>query len=107
MSIDSLEETKRNPNVDRKNVQVTSIPAVQDGSSNGTSTKNEDFGRVGIFSSKTERCRILVMNLVNMLVQCAGVKCLVGYDDIISKESRDVSGFTHQSSGTYLQRQRK
>lgn len=86
MSIDSLEETKRDPNVDSENVQVTSVPAVQDRSSNSTSAKNEDFSRVGIFSSKTERCRILVMNLVNMLVQRASVERLMGCNDIISNE---------------------
>jgi hypothetical protein len=54
--VDGLEETKRNPDVDSENVQVMCVPAVQDGSSNCTSAKDENLSRVGIFSSKAERC---------------------------------------------------
>jgi hypothetical protein len=82
VSIDGLEETKRNPNVDRKNVQVTRVPAVQYRSSNGTSAKDENFSRVGIFGGEPKRCRILVVELVNVFIKYASMKRLVSYDNV-------------------------
>jgi hypothetical protein len=107
VGINGLEETKRNPNVDREDVQVTCVPAVQNRSGNGTSAKDENLGRVCVFSGKTKRCRILVVKLMNVLVKNAGVKRLVGYDAIVSNQGKRYLTKTYRSNGTYPQTRRK
>lgn len=68
VSIDRLEKTKRDPDVDGKDMQVPHEVAVQQWSSNRASTEDGDLSGMGIFSCKTERCRIFVVNFVNVLV---------------------------------------
>jgi hypothetical protein len=59
-------------------VEITSECSIEDGAGDGASSKNEDFGRVCIFSSKTEGCRVLVVELVDMLVEDTSMERLVG-----------------------------
>ena len=73
VSINSLEKTKTNPDIDRENVQVLGEVAVQYGSGYRSSTKNKYFCWMRIFGSKTKRCRVFVMKLVDMPVQDTSV----------------------------------
>ena len=68
MSIDSLEKTESDPNVHGYNVEVGREVAVENGSTKGSDTEDHDFSGVSIFRSETERCRVFVMNFVNVLV---------------------------------------
>lgn len=77
MCVNSLEQTERDPKVDSENVEVASNVAVEDGSSNRTSAKDEHLSRVGILSSKTKWSRVLVVQLVNVFVQWSPMKRLV------------------------------
>lgn len=79
MCVNSLEETKGDPDVDGEDMQVTAEHAVEDGSQDGAGAEDEDFRRMRILGSETERRGILVVNLVNMFVQRAPVQCLVSY----------------------------
>jgi len=67
--IDSLEETGRDPEVHGQDVEVLSYQAPDDGDDNGTSTKDHGLNWRGIFRSKTERSRVLMVNLVDILVE--------------------------------------
>lgn len=78
MRIDSLEESESNPNVDGKDVQVAREVTVQEWASNRACAKDEDLCRMCVFRGKTERCRIFVVDLVNMLVQWSKMQRLVG-----------------------------
>lgn len=77
VSINSLEQPQNDPNVNSDNVEVASKCGVEDGASEGSSTKNEYFGRVGIFSSKAKGCRVLVVQFVDMLVEDTSMERLV------------------------------
>ena len=79
MCVDSLEEAKRYPDVNREDVQVARKVAIENRACNCSRAKNEDFGRVRIFCGKAEWRRVLVVNLVNMLIEHTGVQCLMGY----------------------------
>lgn len=78
MSIDSLEQPQNDPDVNSDNVKITSKCGVENGAGEGTSSKNEDFGGVGIFSSKAKGCGVLVVQLVDMLVEDTSMERLVG-----------------------------
>ena len=80
VSVNSLEETEDDPCVDSNNVEVTSDSTVEDGASEGTGSENEDLSGVGVFGSKTEGSRVLVVNLVDVLVERAPVKSTVSCD---------------------------
>jgi hypothetical protein len=75
--VDSLEETEDNPEVDGDDVQVLGEVAVDERAEDGTGTKNEHFGRMGILCRQTKWSAILVMNLMNVLVQHTSVQCLM------------------------------
>jgi hypothetical protein len=77
VGVDGLEQPQNNPDVHGKNVQVLGEVAVEEGAADGTGTEDEHFRRVGIFSSKAERRRVLVVDLVDVLVQDTGVESLV------------------------------
>ena len=77
MRIDGLEQAERDPDVHGEDMQVASEEAVEEGSTDGTHSQDEDFERVCVLSRKTEGRRVLVVNLVNVLVQRSIVKCLV------------------------------
>lgn len=85
MCINGLEKTERDPNINGENVEVAGKVAVEDGTRDRTRAEDKHFCRVGIFGSKTKRCRVLVVKLVNMLVQWSPMKSLVGYTDNYDK----------------------
>ena len=68
MSIDSLEQSQHDPNVDRDDVQVRGEEAVGERAKNRASAKDEHFSGVSVFSSEAEWCGVLVVNLMNVLV---------------------------------------
>jgi hypothetical protein len=67
--IDGLEQTERDPRVHGQNVQVLRDGAPEDGAGDGSEAKNHDLNRRRVLSSQTERSRVLVMDLVDVLVQ--------------------------------------
>ena len=75
--VDRLEQTERDPNIDSEDVKVARKVAVEDGTSDRTSAKDEHLGRVRVLGSKTKRCRILVVQLVNVLIHWSPMKSLV------------------------------
>ena len=79
MRIDGLEETKGDPNVNRDDVQVLSVLAVQQRSENRSCSENHNFKWMRILRSKTKRSRVFMMQLVDVLVEQGSVEELVGY----------------------------
>ena len=77
VSINGLEETEDDPQVDGHNVEVLGEVAVEEGSSNGACAENGDLDRVSVFSSQAERCRVLVVELVDIAVKGPIVESLV------------------------------
>lgn len=75
--IDGLEETEGDPDVDGEDVQVAAEHGVQDGADNRAGAEDEDLCGVGVLSGETERCRVLVVDLVDVLVEGSPVKSLV------------------------------
>lgn len=75
--INGLEETESDPDVDGEDVQVATEHGVQDGANNRAGAEDEDLCRVGVLSGETERCRVLVVDFVNVLVEGSPVKSLV------------------------------
>jgi hypothetical protein len=75
--IDGLEEAKGDPDIDGEYVEVLREEAVNQRTENGSSPQNEDFRRVSVFSCQSERCRVLVVNLMNVLIEWPSVKRLV------------------------------
>jgi len=69
VGIDGLEETERNPDVHCHDVEVLGDGTPENGATNTSETENHDLDGGGIFSSKTERCRVLVVNLVDVFVE--------------------------------------
>ena len=74
MSVDSLKQFRDNPNINREDVEIASEVGIEDRVSNGTGSKDQDFGGMGIFSCKTKRRRVLVMNFVDILVEEASIE---------------------------------
>jgi len=75
--INGLEEAKGNPDIDGEYVEVLREEAVNQRTENGSSPQNEDFCGVSVFSCQSERCRVLVVNLMNVLIEWPSVKRLV------------------------------
>ena len=69
MGIDGLEETEGDPDVDGDYVQVWLDPAVKQWSENCPRSEDHDFERMCVLGGETERCGILVVELVNMFVK--------------------------------------
>lgn len=67
--IHGLEETEQNPNVHGDDVQVLGVGAKHERTANGTEAENQNLKWVRILSGQTERRRVLVVHLVNVLVQ--------------------------------------
>ena len=78
MCVDGLEETKSDPNIHGKDVEVPREVAIEKRTHNCARSQNHNLSRVGILCSKTEGCRVLVVDLVNVLVQDTLVEHLVG-----------------------------
>ena len=77
MRIDGLEQAERDPDVHGKDVQVAGEEAVEEGSTDGTHSQNEDFERVSVLCRETEGRRVFMVDFVNVLVQRAVVQRLV------------------------------
>jgi hypothetical protein len=69
VSINGLEKTGGNPNIHGKNVEVAGSQTVENRNSDSSKTKDHGFDWRGIFSSKSEWCRVLVVNLVDAFVE--------------------------------------
>ena len=78
--IDGLEETEGDPDVDRDDVEVVAERAVEDGAADRTSAEDHDLRGVRVLSREPERCRVLVVDLVDVLVERAPVKSTVSCD---------------------------
>lgn len=78
VSIDGLEETKDDPDVHGEYVEVTSAKDVENRASDRPSTENEDFGWMGVLSSKAEGSRIFVVNFMDVLVHGTPMEELMG-----------------------------
>lgn len=72
--INSLEQTTNDPEVHGQDVQFAGEKNPQDGDTDGASTEEHDLNRRGIFGSETERRRVCVMDLVDVLVQRTPMK---------------------------------
>ena len=79
MGVDSLEEAEDDPYVDGYDVQVLREEHVQKRAKDRARTENEDLSRMGVFSCKAKRCRVFVVDFVNVLVQNTRMERLVGY----------------------------
>ena len=77
VSIDRLEQTEHDPNVYGQDMQVLGIGTQQEWATNGAETQDQDFQRMCILGRKTERCNVLMVDLVNVLVQRTIVHCTV------------------------------
>lgn len=77
MSIDGLEKSEDDPDVDRDDVKVRSDEAVEEGTADGAHTEDEDFEGVSVFGGESEGCRVLVVHLVDVLVERTVVECSV------------------------------
>ena len=58
-------------------MEVVRQPAVKQGSTDGSGTEDEDFQRVGVFSSEAEGGGVLVMKLVDATVEGAVMEGLM------------------------------
>lgn len=67
--IDGLEQAADNPGVHGQDVEVFGNGAPHDGNTDAAESENHDLNRRGILGSQTERCRVLVVNLVDILVE--------------------------------------
>ena len=77
MRINSLEEAKGDPDVDREDVQVVPEHRVEDRPKNRARAEDEHLSGVRVLRSETERCGVLVVDLVDVLVERAPVESLV------------------------------
>lgn len=109
MGVNGLEKTKDDPAVDSHNVKIATESAVEDGTSKGTGSEDEDFSGMSVLSSETEWRRVLVVNLVDVLVQGTPVKRTVSCNFMLASGSSksEVAIITYQRSGTYPQRRRR
>ena len=51
--------------------------AVQQWTTDSASSQDENFSGVSVFSGQSKRCRVFVMNFVNVLVEIAGMESLM------------------------------
>lgn len=78
MSINGLEETEDDPDVHGEDVEFASANDVENRTSDRSRTEDEDFGRMGILSSKAEGGRVLVVNFVDVFIHRTPVEELMG-----------------------------
>jgi hypothetical protein len=67
--IDGLKHAESNPAVHGEDVKILGDGTPDDRATDSTETKNHDLDGRGILSSKTERSRVLVVNLVDVLIE--------------------------------------
>lgn len=77
VSVHGLPQTEDDPGVHRHNVEAASEVAVEERSTNGTHTEDQDFQRMRVLGGETERSGVFVMELVNPAVERSVVKGLV------------------------------
>lgn len=77
VSVNSLEKTENDPNVHGQDVQFAGNGAPENGRADSAEAKDHDFDRGSVFCGKTEGCRILVVNLVDVLVERTPVQSTV------------------------------
>ena len=77
MRVDRLKQPAHDPYIHCQNMQITSDGAPQDRSSDCAETKNHDFDWGGVFGRHAKRRGVLVVDLVDVLVKRAPVKCSV------------------------------
>ena len=58
MSIDGLEETENDPDVHGEDVEVAGAENVENRSSDGSGTEDENFSQMGVLSSEAKGSRI-------------------------------------------------
>ena len=75
VSIDSLEETEDNPKIHCQNVELTSAHNPNDGDNNSAKPEDHNFDRRCVLGGKSERSRVLVVDLVNVLIERTPVHC--------------------------------
>jgi hypothetical protein len=71
--VNGLEHTQRDPDVHGEDVEVLGDCAPQDGAADRAETEDHDFDWRGVFCREAEGCRVLVVDLVDVLVQWAPV----------------------------------
>ena len=54
--VNGLEKAKGNPQINGDDVQIPCEEAINQGSDDGTGSKNKDFSWVSVFSSQAEGC---------------------------------------------------
>jgi len=75
--VDGLEKPQSNPHIDGDNMEVGSEIAVEEGSTDGTGAKDEDFGRVSVLGGETEGGAVFVVHLVDVSVERSVVQGLM------------------------------
>lgn len=75
VSVNGLEQAKQDPEVHGQNVKILGESAPQNWRANRSQPENHDLDWRSIFCSKTERSRVLVMDLVNVFVQRSPMHC--------------------------------
>jgi hypothetical protein len=75
--VNNLEQAKNDPGVHGNEVKVLGNNAPQYWGSHGTESKGHNLNRRSIFRSKTEGCRVLVVDFVDILVQRPPVESAV------------------------------
>jgi len=71
--VDGLEHTQRDPDVHGEDVEVLGDGAPQDGATDCAETEDHDFDWRRVLCCEAKGCRVLVVDLVNVLVQRAPV----------------------------------
>lgn len=74
VSVDSLAETKSDPDVDGEDVQILSEKTVEERAGDGSLGENEDLQGVGVLRGQSDRGAESMMLLVDVLVQRSPVK---------------------------------
>lgn len=77
VGVDGLEKPQSYPYIDGDNVEVGGEIAVEEGSTDGASTEDEDFGGVSVLGGETEGSAVLVMHLVDVSVERSIVQGLM------------------------------
>jgi len=72
--VDGLEQAQNDPDIHGQNVKILGNAAEDDRSTDSAETQKHDLDGRGVFSSETEWCRVLMVNLVNSLVQRSPVQ---------------------------------
>lgn len=87
MRVDGLKEPECDPDVHRDNVEVAPREVAQtQRTTQRAYGKNQGLGWMGVFSSKAERCGVLVVQFVDVTVERTIVQCLMGCEWVIRRQ---------------------